>query len=135
MADTFQLEVATPERGIVNEPARNVTLPGAEGYFEVLPEHGGLLSILDPGVLSYQNDAGTHFFAIDGGFAEVLNNCVRVLTTHIWYPDEIDVERARNRVQETSRNMKAAHEQPDYENAMRAHKTALALVDTAARAQ
>lgn len=135
MADTFQLEIATPERGIVSEPVRSATLPGEEGYFEVLPDHGALLSILDPGVLTYEDGAGTHILAIDGGFSEVRDNCVRVLTTHAWRPEEIDTERARRQLEDGQRAMKAAHEQPDFKNAMHAYKTARGLVDVAERAR
>lgn len=134
MGDTFQLEIATPERGIVNEPVRDATLPGEEGYFEVLFEHGALLSMLDPGVVTYHNEAGEQMLAIDGGFAEVLENHVRVLTTHVWRPEEIDLERARRDVEEGLRAVRRAHEYKDSANALRAYKTARGRVEAAERA-
>lgn len=134
MADRFQLEIATPERSIVNESVRDATLPGEEGYFEVLPDHGGLLSMLEPGVVTYHNEAGAQVLAIDGGFAEVLDNHVRVLTTHVWRPEEIDLEQARHEVDEGLRAVRRAHEFKESANALRAYKTARGLVETAEHA-
>ena len=46
MADTFQLEVATPERLLVDEQVTEAELPGKDGYMGVLPGHAPLLSAL-----------------------------------------------------------------------------------------
>ncbi|HEX7362204.1 MAG TPA: ATP synthase F1 subunit epsilon [Bryobacteraceae bacterium] len=133
MADTFQLEIATPERRITGEPVHDALLPGEEGYFEVLPDHGALLSILDPGVVSYRNEAGTHIFVIDGGFVEVLDNCVRVLTNHVQPAAEIDAASARREMEETSKAVGRAQEQPEAERAMHAYKLARGRVAAAER--
>jgi F-type H+-transporting ATPase subunit epsilon len=82
MADTFQLEIATPERRIVNEPVFEVELPGQNGYFGVLPHHAALLSVLAPGSVTYRNANGVRVLLIDGGFSEVRENHVRVVTSH-----------------------------------------------------
>ena len=52
MADTFQLEVATPEREVVHEEANEAQLPGKDGYIGVLPGHAPLLGALGAGVLT-----------------------------------------------------------------------------------
>ena len=54
MADTFQLEVATPERLLVDEQVTEAELPGEDGYMGILAGHAPLLSALGAGVLTYQ---------------------------------------------------------------------------------
>jgi F-type H+-transporting ATPase subunit epsilon len=134
MADTFQLEIATPERRIVNEPVREAELPGESGYFGVLPDHAALLSVLAPGVVTYQDAAGTHVLAIYGGFVEVLENHVRVLATNAVPGESIQADSARHEVEEASRAVRHAQEQPESDHAMEAYKKAVARLDAAERA-
>ena len=82
MADTFQLEVATPERLLVDEQVAEAELPGKDGYMGVLPGHAPLLSALGEGTLTYKSGGGQKVLKIDGGFAEVFDNHVRVLADH-----------------------------------------------------
>jgi F-type H+-transporting ATPase subunit epsilon len=80
MADnTFQLEVATPERLLVDAQVSEAELPGKDGYMGVLPGHAPLLSALGKGTLTYLEGGAKHVFNIDGGFVEVFDNHVRVL--------------------------------------------------------
>jgi F-type H+-transporting ATPase subunit epsilon len=80
MADTFQIEIATPEKLVLNERAESAQIPGKDGYMGILPGHAALLSELGPGTLSVTM-AGqtTRSFAITGGFVEIRDNHVRVL--------------------------------------------------------
>jgi F-type H+-transporting ATPase subunit epsilon len=81
MADTFQLEIATPERLIIDAQVTEAQWPAKNGYMGVLPGHAPLVSALDTGVLTYMGAAGTGrgVVKIDGGFVEVLNDQVRIL--------------------------------------------------------
>jgi len=80
MADnTFQLEVATPERLLVDAQVTEAELPGKDGYMGVLPGHAPLLSALGKGTLTYSEGGAKHVINIDGGFMEVFDNHVRVL--------------------------------------------------------
>ena len=82
MADTFQLEVATPERLLVDEKVTEAELPGKDGYMGVLPGHAPLLSALGAGTLTYKSGGGQKVLKIDGGFLEIFDNHVRVLADH-----------------------------------------------------
>jgi F-type H+-transporting ATPase subunit epsilon len=82
MADTFQLEVATPEQLLVDEQVTEAELPGKDGYMGVLAGHAPLLSALGAGNLTYQGGGGQHVLKIDGGFVEIFDNHVRVLADH-----------------------------------------------------
>jgi F-type H+-transporting ATPase subunit epsilon len=80
MADTtFQLEVATPERLLVDVQVSEAELPGKDGYMGILLGHAPLLSALGQGTLTYSEGGAKHVLNIDGGFVEVFDNHVRVL--------------------------------------------------------
>jgi F-type H+-transporting ATPase subunit epsilon len=78
-ANTFQLEVVTPERPVVDTQVTDAELPGKDGYMGILPGHAPLLSILGKGTLTYSESGSKHVLDIDGGFVEVFDNHVRVL--------------------------------------------------------
>jgi len=80
--NTFQLEVATPERLLVDAQVTDAELPGKDGYMGVLPGHAALLSALGKGTLTYSESGAKHVLNIDGGFVEVFDNHVRVLADH-----------------------------------------------------
>src|SRR5579875_2985325 len=95
MADTFQLEVATPERLFVDEQVTEAELPGKEGYLGILAGHAPLLSVLGAGVLAYKSGSGEQVLALDGGFVEIFENHVRVLAEHAEFGRDIQPDYAR----------------------------------------
>src|SRR5689334_6328254 len=120
MADTLQLEVATPERLLVDEQVTAAGLPGKEGYMGVLPGHAPLLSALGAGVLTYQAGGGEQVLAIGGGFVEVFDNHVRVLADHAEFGRDIQPDQARHQLDEALEAMKRANKQPDSDIALAA---------------
>ncbi|MEJ2117599.1 MAG: F0F1 ATP synthase subunit epsilon [Alphaproteobacteria bacterium] len=51
MAEIFKFELVSPERLLVSAEVTEVIVPGAEGYFTVLPRHAPFVATLRPGVL------------------------------------------------------------------------------------
>ena len=95
MADTFQLEVVTPEKILVKDSAEEMQLPGKNGYLGILPGHAPLITELAIGKMTYRNGGTTHVLSMAWGFAEVLPDKVTVLAELAELPEDIDVERAR----------------------------------------
>ena len=91
----MQLRVVTPLGSKVDTNASQVTVPGELGDMGILPGHRALLSGLGIGVLSYTADGATAYLAVNGGYVEVDDDGVIVVTETAESPDEIDVERAR----------------------------------------
>ena len=74
---TIKLEIVTPNGLIYDSDVAQVTLPGKEGEFGVLPEHASLVSLLDAGVITV--DIGNKKeinIAINGGYVKVDENKV-----------------------------------------------------------
>ncbi len=81
MADTFLLEIATPERLFVREQVTDTDIPAKKGYVEILPGHAPMLSELGEGELHYTQNGQRHTMYVEGGWVEVTNTQVRVLAT------------------------------------------------------
>jgi F-type H+-transporting ATPase subunit epsilon len=68
----MKLEIVTPKGTIYDGEAKQVTLPGSEGEFGVLPEHATLVSILATGIITIEMpDATITDVAINSGYVKV----------------------------------------------------------------
>jgi F-type H+-transporting ATPase subunit epsilon len=93
---TLTLEIVTPDRSIVSQQVDEVELPGADGYFGVLPGHTPLLASLQVGEMWYRTGQEKHYLAVAFGFAEVLPDRVTVLAQIAERAQDIDVTRAES---------------------------------------
>ena len=41
--DTFQIDIATPEKLVLQQQAESAQIPGKDGYMGILPGHAALL--------------------------------------------------------------------------------------------
>jgi len=133
---SIQLQIVSADRSLVNEQVDEVQLPGAEGYFGVLPGHAPLLSSLQVGELWYRIGAEKHFLAIAFGFVEVLPERVTVLAQIAERPQEIDVTRAeaaKKRAEE--RLARSPQTDVDFERARIALTKSLIRLQVATRAR
>ena len=78
----------------MNETVDEVEIPGAEGYFGVLPGHTPLLALLGAGELWYRQGQEKHYLSMALGFAEVQPDRVVILAQIAERADEIDIARA-----------------------------------------
>jgi F-type H+-transporting ATPase subunit epsilon len=79
MAETFLLEVGTPEKLLVREQATEAQVPAANGYVGILPGHAALLAELGSGALTYTTAGQRRSLTVSGGWLEVADDHVRVL--------------------------------------------------------
>jgi F-type H+-transporting ATPase subunit epsilon len=132
---SLALEIVTPDRAIVSQQVDEVELPGADGYFGVLPGHTPLLASLQVGEMWYRTGQERHYLAIAFGFAEVLPDRVTVLAQIAEPAQEIDVARAeaaKKRAEERVARPQAAQ---DFERARVALMKALTRLEVASRAR
>ena len=131
MADTIRLEIATPERLLINEAVLEATIPGAEGELGILPGHAPLLGELGIGELSYLMPGGQkHYLAVQGGYLEVNGPHIRILANHAENPNEIDVVRAEKSLKRSMERI-AKSEGVDIARAINAMKRAQARLAAA----
>ncbi len=83
----IHLLVITPERQVLEQPVDSVIIPVHDGELGVLRNRAALMCELGIGQLRYAAGGRMQRMFIDGGFAQVLDNQVTVLTNHA-LPDE-----------------------------------------------
>jgi len=72
---TMKLEIVTPGGVIYNGDIKQVTLPGEQGEFGVLPEHASLVSLLHAGVIDIETaDSKEMLVAINSGYVKIDEN-------------------------------------------------------------
>lgn len=78
---TFNFELVSPERRLLSEPAKMVTIPSEEGHFGVLPGHSALVATIRPGVVEVHGADGhdVRRIFIAGGFADVTPTSCTIL--------------------------------------------------------
>jgi len=131
MADTFQLEIVTPEKMVVKDTAEECQIPGKNGYLGILPGHAPLITELAVGEITYKNQGYTHHLAVAWGFAEVLPDKVTVLAETAERSEEIDVRRAEEAKQRAEERLKSGNTEVDYDRAENALQRAETRIQVA----
>jgi F-type H+-transporting ATPase subunit epsilon len=131
LAETFQLEIVTPEKKVVDTPAEEAQIPGKNGYLGVLPGHAPLITELSVGEITYRDNSGEQRLAVAWGFAEVLPNKVTILAETAERPSEINVERARKAKERAEQRLASGDTAVDVERALGALHRAEARLDVA----
>jgi F-type H+-transporting ATPase subunit epsilon len=112
-----------------------VQLPGAEGYFGVLPGHTPLLATLQAGEMWYRVGPETRYLAVSSGFVEVLPDRVTVLALGAERAEDIDIPRAEASRQRAEALLARSQADVDMERARTALKKSLVRLQVAARAR
>ena len=113
----IDLQIVTPDRLIVQDQVDEVEVPGAEGYFGVLPGHTPMLAALAVGELWYRKGQEKTYLSIAFGFAEVLPDRVTILARLAERAEEIDAERAETARRRAEERLAQPKSDLDYERA------------------
>lgn len=95
MSEALTLRIITPETIVQDTTASSIKLPAADGSMGILPRHASMITALDVGLLTYQHDGQEWTVFVSGGFAEVRDNTVRVVSDAGERPRDIDCDRAK----------------------------------------
>jgi F-type H+-transporting ATPase subunit epsilon len=131
MADSFQLEIVTPEKLVVRDNAEEAQIPGANGYIGVLPGHAPLITELGAGEISYRSGGQLHRYATAWGFAEVLPDRVTVLAETVEPAEQIDVARAQQSLAKAEEALKSAQTEEEVSNDLADVRRAQARIEVA----
>ena len=111
---TLQVELVSPERILYSGEADMVvcrTVAGGEVAF--LTGHAPFLAALETGVVRVKTPGGVEVAAVHGGFVEVRDNRVIILSDVAERADQIDTDRARKAKDEAESDLKNAGEDDD----------------------
>lgn len=102
----LQCVVVTPETTLLDEVATFVAVPLYDGEIGIAPGHTPMLGRLGYGELRIRNAGGEQSFYVDGGFVEVVNDSISVLTNRAMPAAKLDAAVAREQL-ESARQRKA----------------------------
>ena len=89
------IRVITPDKIIWDAPAEEVLLPSSTGQLGILKNHIPLLTALDIGVMRIKLSSGETWIFLGGGFAEIENNRITILSNDAEEKTSIDLNAAR----------------------------------------
>lgn len=74
------VSVVSPERTLFEGEAQSIVAPAFDGELGILTNHAPMLTLLGTGTLRLRATGGERAFQVAGGFLEVSENRVRVVT-------------------------------------------------------
>jgi F-type H+-transporting ATPase subunit epsilon len=74
--------VISPEAALYEGEASSVVAPAFDGRVGILTGHAPMMTLLGKGELVVSGGGEPRRFTVEGGFMQVLNNEVRVVTEH-----------------------------------------------------
>ena len=123
--------VVTPERAFLDTRAEYVALPLVDGELGVAHGRAPLIGRVGYGELRVRSGASTLRYYVDGGFAQVRDDEVTVLTSRVLPATGIDVEAARTEL--ATANARVAPTDAEQAEKARAVDRARALIRVASR--
>ena len=76
----LRVSIISPERILYEGDAESVVAPAFDGQVGILTSHAPMMTLLGRGELRLGNGAGARRFNVDGGFMQVVDDQVRVVT-------------------------------------------------------
>ena len=93
--------VVTPEETTVETTVESVVLPLFDGSMGILRNHGPMIGRLGAGELRLRNGDQLDCYYLDGGFVQVADNTVSILTGRAIPVDQLDAEAVEDQLQTT----------------------------------
>jgi F-type H+-transporting ATPase subunit epsilon len=110
------LHIVSPDQSISQE-VDEVTLPGIQGDFGVLPGHTPFFTSLRTGTMWYRQGSEKHFLMVSVGFVEVLPDAVSVLAQVAERAEDLDQERAEAGMKRAEEMLGPVQHEIDFERA------------------
>jgi F-type H+-transporting ATPase subunit epsilon len=110
------LHIVSPDQAIAHE-VDEVSLPGVEGDFGVLPGHTPFFTALRTGAMWYRQGTEKHSLMVSIGFVEVLPDSVTVISQVAETAEGLDQERAEAGMKRAEEMFSAVPHEIDFERA------------------
>lgn len=91
----LNFQIITPGKKVLDEMVDSVVLKTVTGEMGVLYDHEPVVTLLGCNVMRYKVEGKSKTVTVMGGFAEVTEDKVVILTDASELPEQIDVERAK----------------------------------------
>ena len=106
MEDIFKLEIISPEKIILSEDVKMVTLPSYEGEMGVLKNHISIITFLRPGIIRVQKkEEDIDDFFVQDGTVEYFNDNLIVLSASVMNIKDLSKEFVDNLNKDTQEKL------------------------------
>lgn len=131
MADDklFTLSIIAPERIFYEGKVSMVELSTSEGDVGIYKNHIPMTLLIVPGVVTITEENGRKLAAIHSGFMEVLPDKVTIMAEIAEWPEEIDVNRAREAQARAERRLQRKDPMLNLNRAERALRKAMVRLE------
>ena len=113
---SIALHIVTPDQSFTHD-VDEVSLPGAEGDFGVLPGHTPVVTPLRTSPMWYRKGAAKHYLAVSVGFVEVLPDKVTVIAQVAERAEDLDQARAEAGMTRAEEMLGPTSHEMDFERA------------------
>ncbi|WP_078129507.1 ATP synthase F1 subunit epsilon [Leptospira alexanderi] len=102
-ANKLNVSVISPEKILYKGEVDSLVVPGSEGFFGILPNHAPLVATLGIGILEIRKGEKLKVLSVEGGFIEVKENFISILTDHGALKEDIDIEAEKKALAEAEK--------------------------------
>ena len=78
----MRVTILSPDRSVFDGEAASVVAGAYDGEVGILPHHAPFMTLLGDGRLVVRTDSGVLHFKVRGGFLQVRDDVVRLVTEH-----------------------------------------------------
>ena len=104
MEQDFNLEIISPEKILLSEKVKSVTIPSFEGEMTILSDHIPLITFLRPGIVTVFSSKETKYF-LEEGTVEFSNNTLIILSSTITSLDSLTKEKISKMLEESKNEL------------------------------
>ena len=107
MSEGFKLEIINPEKLFLSKDGvTEVVVPAFEGDMGILKDHISIISFLRPGLIRViETNSSEETYFIEDGIIEFKNNCLSILTRHIFDIKKLDKNKVRDILAKAEKDM------------------------------
>lgn len=106
----MHLEIITPEKVVFSDTIDELIVPTINGEIAILPHHVNLLTQLEPGEMTIKHNGKMHHLAVTGGFLQIANNKISLLSDYAVRSEEIDAKKALEAHERAEKKLKGERE-------------------------
>lgn len=103
---SFSLEILSPQGTIFKDEVDSVSLPTYSGIITILPNHAPLFTKLSEGEVEIKKESKISHIVVSGGFLEVKENFVHILSDYAIRAESIEIAHAEERKREAEQKLK-----------------------------
>ncbi len=110
----MNLSVISPEGTIYKDTVDEISLPTPDGEITILPHHVSLFTKMSDGIINIKKGNRDSIIATIGGFVEIIDGDVNILSDHLVKAENIQVAKAQEAKKRAEERMKKKESEIDF---------------------